>query len=244
MIKVERETRQMKIMLIQPGSFSPEEVKAREDYAKSVCSPDTTVIMASVAEPPIAPTHFPLFEVLVPGVLERVKEAEKEGCDGVVIDCFTDVGLEAAKTIANMPVIGPFESSLHIACLLADKFGLIIPKEEGIPSCFRLARAHGMADRIASIKALDIPFLLFRDKKDEVEAKLTKLVQESVGEGAQLIIIGCTALFPALGIGSVEKLSSKLGIALIDTIGLSLKLAEMLVRLNLRQSKLAFPNLR
>ena len=233
----------MKIMLIQPVAFLQEEVKAREDYAKSVCLPDTTVIMASVEEPSTAPTHFPLFEVLVPGILERVKQAEKEGCDAVVIDCFSDVALEAARTIAQIPIIGPFQSSLHVACLLADRFGLIIPREEGIPSCSRLARGHGMADRIASIKAFSIPFLEFRDKKDEVETKLAKLVQESVDEGAELIIIGCTAMFPAMGIGSAEKLSAKLGITLIDTIGLSLKLAEMLVSLNLRQSKLAFPNL-
>lgn len=233
----------MKIMLIQAGTFSAEEVKARKDYAKSVCLPETTIIMASVVEPATKPTHFPMFEVLVPGVLERVKEAEQKGYDAVVIDCFTDVALEAAKTIAQIPIIGPFESSLHIAHLLADKFGLIIPREEGIPSCLRLAKAHGMADRIASIKAFNIPFLEFRNRKDKAEAKLAKLVQESVNEGAELIIIGCTALFPALGIGSARRLSEKLGIPLVDTIGLSLKLAETMVGLNLRHSRLAFLNI-
>jgi len=234
----------MKIMLIQPGTFSLQEIKAREDYARAVCLPETKILMAPVEEPSTFPSHFPLFEVLVPGVLERVKQAEKEKCDAVVIDCFSDVALEAAKTIAQIPIIGPFESSLHLACLLADRFGLILPREEGIPSCLRLARAHGMAERIASIKAFDIPFLEFRDKKDEVEDRLAKLVEASVAEGAQLIIIGCTAMFPAMGIGSARELSSKLGTPLLDTVGVSLKLAEMLVGLNLRQSKLAFPNLK
>lgn len=234
----------MKIMLIQPGTFSIDEVKAREEYAKSICSVGTTILMRSVAEPSTIPLYFPTLNALVPGILQRVEEARKEHCDAVVIDCVADVGLEAAKSIAEMPIIGPFETSMHVACLLADRFGLILPREEGIPSCFRLARAHGMANRVASIKSLDIPFLEFRDRKDEVEAKLTSLAKESVAEGAQLIIIGCTSLFPALGIGSAKRLSEKVDIQFVDIIGLSLKLAEMMVSLNLRQSKLAFPNLK
>lgn len=231
----------MKIMLIQPGSFSQEEVKAREEYAKSVCLPSTKIVTAPVEEPSTFPTHFPLFEVLVPGVLERVKQAGKEKCDAVVVDCFSDVALEAAKTIAHIPIIGPFETSLHVASLLADRFGIVLPREEGIPSCLRLASAYGMAERIASVKAFNIPFLEFRERKGEVEAKLAKLAKESVREGAQLMIMGCTALFPAMGIGSAEKLSKKLGIMLIDVIGLSLRMAEILVELNLSHSKLAFP---
>ena len=231
----------MKIMLIQPGTFSKEEVNAREEYAKSVCSAGTTILMRSLAEPSNVPLYFPTLNALVPGIINRVEEAKKEHCHAVVIDCVVDAGLEASKSISDMPIIGPFETSMHVACLLADKFGLIIPREESIPSCWRLAVAHGMSERISSIKALDIPFLSFRDKKDEVETRLTQLARESISKGAQLIIVGCTSLFPALGIGSAEKLMNKLGIVIIDIIGLSLKVAEMLVNLKLRPSKLAFP---
>jgi allantoin racemase len=231
----------MKIMLIQPGTFSSEEVKGREDYARSVCTKQTIIIMASVPEPEVTPIYFPTLNVLVPGVLERIREAKQQDCDAVVLDCVADVGLEAARSIADIPIIGPFESSMHLAHLLADKFGLIIPRYESIPSCWRLARSHGMADRVATIKALNIPFLEFRDNKENVEAKLTTLAKESVSEGSQLIIIGCTSLFPALGIGSAQRLSKKTDIQFVDIIGLSLKMAELMVSLNLKQSKLAYP---
>ena len=62
-----------------------------------------------------------------------------------------------------------------------------------------------------------------------------------MGHGAELTLIGCTATLRAMGIGSARRLSGKLGITIIDPVGIALRIAEMLVRLNLSQSKAAFP---
>ena len=231
----------MRIMMIAPGTFPLAEMKAREDYAKSVCSPGTTLLLACVEGTCPPHTDQSRFSLLVPGILQRVNEAEMEGYDAVVIDCCTDVGLEAAKTTAAIPVVGPSESNFHIACLLADKFGWIIVDDEGISPYWRLAKTYGMADRITSMKALNIPPPEYRDRKDELEAKLTKLAQGMANNGAQLILLGCTAVFPTMGIGSALKLSRKLGIPVMDPIGIALRVAEMLASLNLSQSKASFP---
>ena len=231
----------MRLTIVEPGSFSNEELGRRENYAKSVCSPRTDLQLVST-EPSLAPNDP--FILLVPSILERVKEAERDGYDAVVIDCFTDVGLEAAKTAVDLPIVGPCESSLHIACLLADKFGWVTPSEQGIPSCWRRAKLYGMASRITSIKAVDIPFLEYHNRKAELESKLISLIREMMNTGAQLALIGCTAIFPALGIDSAKQLSAKLGITIIDPIGVALNIAEVLVRLNLSQSKVAFPRAR
>jgi len=228
--------------MIEPGPFPPEEIKAREDYAKSVCSPGTNLVMTCAEAPSPMPSDFSNFSLLVPDILRKVKKAEEEGYDAALIDCFTDVGLEAAKTTTNIPVVGPCQSNLHTACLLADKFGWITPTDESIPFHWRLARTYGLADRITSIKGVNLPSTEYRDRKDELEVKLTELVRELVDEGAQLILFGCTAILPAIGIGSAKRLSEKLGITILDPAGISLKIAEMLVSLNLQQSKLAFPN--
>ncbi len=232
----------MRIMVIEPGSFPPEEIKAREDYANSVSSPGTTLVMTCAEAPSPVPSDFSMFSLLVPDILRKIKEAEEEGYDAVFIDCFTDVGLEAAKTVANIPVIGPCQSNLHMACLLADRFGWITPTDESAPFHWRQAKNYGLADRITSIRGVNIPFTEYRDRKDELEVRLTELVREMVNEGAQLIIVGCTAILPAIGIGSATRLSEKLGITLLDPAGVALKIAAMMVSLNLQQSKIAFPN--
>lgn len=231
----------MKIMMILPIPFPLEEIKSREDYAKSICSPQTTLRLVSSEIPPPVPNDLSLLSFAVPGILQWVKEAEQEKYDAVVIDCVADSGVEVAKSIANIPVIGPCESSLHVACLLADRFGWIAPADGGIPFHWRQAKTYGLVDRITSIRAVNIPFEEYRDRKEELKEKLVKLGREMMNEGAQLIFVGCTAIFPAIGISSHREVSERLNVTTIDPIGVALNMAEILVKLKLSQSKLAFP---
>jgi len=204
----------MRIMQITPGSFSPEEIKIRQEYAESLCAPGTRVTVVNI-EGPASATDDVTPALMVPGVLKRVNEAEREGYDAAVNACFGDPGLEAAKTAAKIPVIGFAESTCHVACLLAD--------------------------RIASIKTVDIPVLEFRQRRDELEARFIELAKEHISEGAQLIVAACGAMFPILGIGSCKRLSEELGITIMDPTAVALRVAEVLVNLGITQSKIAFP---
>ena len=86
-----------------------------------------------------------------------------------------------------------------------------------------------------------MPWDEYYGRKSELEEKLIEMAKEMINEGAELILIGCTAILPALGVGSTQRLSEKLGIPIIDPVGITIKVADMLVSLNLSQSKLAFP---
>jgi allantoin racemase len=231
----------MKIMLIELGEFYPGELAMKEKYARSVCSTGTIPVLKLIEVSSPLPDNFSRFGLYVPGIIRRVKEAEQEEYDAVTIDCFTDSGIESAKIAANIPVVGPAESSLHLSCLLADKFGWITPGDEGIAFHWRQVNNYGLADRITSIKGLNMSLPDVFSKKDEAEKKLVKLARELVHDGAQQVLIGCTGILPALGIGSANKLSHMVGVTIIDPFAIALKTAEILVSLNLCQSKLAFP---
>ena len=231
----------MKIMLIELGEFYPGELAMKEQYARSVCFTDTIPVLKLIEVSSPLPDDFSRFGLYVPGILRRVKEAEQEEYDAVMIDCFTDSGIESAKIAANIPVVGPAESSLHLSCLLADKFGWITPGDEGVAFHWRQVNNYGLADRITSIKALNMSLPDIFNKKDKAEEKLLKLARELVHDGAQQVLIGCTGILPALGTGSANKLSHMVGVTIIDPFAIALKTAEILVSLNLCQSKLAFP---
>jgi allantoin racemase len=230
----------MRIMQISPGQFSPEEIKIRQEYAESLCSPGTIVTVVNL-EGPISATDDVSLSLMVPGVLERVREAEEKGYDAAADACFGDPGLEAAKTAVKIPVVGFGESTYHTACLLADKWGLITLTREWVPIFWRRAKVYGVSDRIISIKTVDIPVLEFRSRRDELEKRFVELAKEHVKEGAQLIIAACGAMLPILGVGSRERLTEKLGIMIIDPTATALRVAEMLVGLGIAQSKIAFP---
>jgi allantoin racemase len=228
-------------MLIELGEFYPGEIATKEQYAKSVCFPGTTPVLTLIKAPSSLPDNFSRFGLYVPGILQKIKEAEQEEYDAVMVDCFTDSGVELAKIAANIPIVGPAESSLHLSCLLADKFGWITPMDEGVVFHWRQVNTLGLADKITSIKALNISLLDIYKNKSLAGEKITELARGLVQQGAQLILIGCTGILPALGTGSANKLSRILGVTVIDPFAVALKTAEMLVSLNLRQSKIAFP---
>jgi allantoin racemase len=228
----------MKIMVIAPGSMSKEEIKMRQDYAQSLCSSEIKVVDI---EGPSSLTDECTLGLLVPGVIKRAEEANNNGYDAVVVHCFADIGVEGAKTVADIPVVGAAECSYRVASLLADRFGLITAREEYIPSFYRRARTLGVADRIASSRSINIPVLELRQRRDEVEARFIEQIKKAISEGAQIILVSCLAILPTLGKGSAKRLSEKLGIQIIDGTATALRVAEMLVNLNLRQSRLTFP---
>ena len=49
------------------------------------------------------------------GTLEEVMRAEQDGADGVIIYCYGDPALRAAKTAVSIPVVGLAEASSHLA---------------------------------------------------------------------------------------------------------------------------------
>jgi allantoin racemase len=231
----------MNIMMIEVGLFPPEEMKRRENYAKSLCSPNTNIKMVLAEAASALRYDFSMFPLLVPDILNRVNAAETEGFDAVIIDCVTDSGLEAAKMLSRIPVLGPSETSLHLSCLLADKLGWIVPTEACIPFHWRQAKNYGLSDRITIIQAVNMNFLEYFERKTELESKLRKIAKDMKSNGAQSIFIGCTAIGPNLGVGSIRKLSEELGIPILDPVGITIRTAEMMVELHLSHSKLTFP---
>ena len=53
----------------------------------------------------------------VPGLLTRSPEASAAGADAAIIACFDDTGLDAARALADIPVIGICEAACHMAAL-------------------------------------------------------------------------------------------------------------------------------
>jgi len=230
----------MKIMVIVFGDISREEIETRKNYLQTLCSRETEVVVAPIGQGPEV-TDATTSSLAVPGILKRVEQASRENYQAAMINCFADPGLEAAKTMVNIPIIGGGEPNYHVASLLADRFGLVTVTREFIPVMARQAKVYGVADRIVSITSFNIPVSEFQQRKKELEARFIELAKEQIDNGAQLIIPACLATLPALGIGSAARLSQKLGVMVLDSNATALRTAEMLVNLGISQSKLAFP---
>ena len=127
--------------------------------------------------------------------------------------------------------------------MLADRFGVVTLPNPITPELLRRWRLIGIdSSRITSVMSINLPFAEIAQRKDEFEAKFIELAKKQIDEeGAQAIVDGCLAFGRILGPGSRERLEGKLGVPVINGSPITVKMAEMMVNLNLRQSKQAFP---
>jgi allantoin racemase len=67
-------------------------------------------------------------------ILKSLIAAEQEGFDGISIACFLDPALDEARQLLTIPVTGLAESSLHLACMMGNKFAIITSSDRFIPA--------------------------------------------------------------------------------------------------------------
>lgn len=106
----------MKILIIIPiTGLNKYDIEERMAYLRSIANPGTEIDYLQIKEGP------PVIECLVDHVqassevLKYVRQLEKDGYDAIIIWCGGDPGVEAARTIMHIPVIGPGEAMRLIA---------------------------------------------------------------------------------------------------------------------------------
>src|SRR6516165_12535845 len=131
------------------GQYPPEERKLREQVALSYATPEIEIgIISTPASPYIRGMSPTDIQMAAPLFIEAFREAERQGYDAVVPLGMLDLGIDGGKSAVNIPVVGPMESSLHIASLLGDRFGLIISHEKLLAFNRAIVRRFGMEDKI------------------------------------------------------------------------------------------------
>jgi allantoin racemase len=183
---------------------------------------------------PRGPEHleYRYYEALVlVDILHLIQEAESQGFDAAVIGCFYDVGLQAAREVAErMVVVAPCEASTHIASTLGDEFSIIVGRRKWIPEMMENVIRYGMKDRLASFKSVDLGVLEFHQDEEETARRFREVGREAIErDGAEVLILGCTATF-----GFYRELQGELGVPVIDSMIAAFKAAEFAAELKNR----------
>ena len=168
----------------------------------------------------------------IPPTLELVKKANREGYDAVILACFSDPGLEAAKEISEIPVIGIEESSLHMAAMLGSKFTVVTPRKQRIPSKREHVHMRGMSHFLASVRSLDLSVAETDADPERTKKRVLEVSRQAVEDGAEVIILGCAGMA-----GYAPEIESKLKIKVIDPSAVALKVTEAMADLGLTHSK-------
>jgi allantoin racemase len=225
------------------GGYPPEEYKRRADVARSYA---TSEIEVGIIDTKASPYFYGMtpaeIQLVAPAYIESFRQAEKQGYDAVVPLGMLDLGVDGGKSAVDIPVVGPMEASLHIACLLGDRFGLIIYHEKLLAFNRAIVRRYGMEERIVGfgVSGFDLP---------DLTAHREEVMQNFVNEAKKLIANGAEVIIP-MGISQCpvhikpDWLQAQLGVPVVEGIGAPIRLAGLLASLGLKQSRVRWPKSR
>ena len=168
------------------------------------------------------------------GVMDRVL-TYRGSYDAVVLAGFGEHGRDGLQELIEQPVVEICEASAHVAMMIGRTYSVVTTLQRSVPAIEDRLRLGGLLDRCASIRASGMSTL-------EVDADPVGAVRAVVAEArkaveidhAEVICLGCAGMA-----GLEEAITTELHVPIIDGVGAAVRLAETLVGLGLKTSKIS-----
>jgi allantoin racemase len=173
----------------------------------------------------------------VPDFLRKAKDAERDGCTAVICDCFGDPGVRPAREAVDIPVVGPGEAAMLLAACLGQRFSVVTVLRSVFPLIEAVAWHAGVDRKLASIRSVDIPVLDLTEKSRLVTKLYEEMVRAVEEDDAHVLILGCTGMMGVARELETRLEAGGLDVPVVDPVAASLRLAETLAALKLRQSR-------
>lgn len=221
----------MRIKVINPNTTAAMTLSIDES-ARKAKGPGTEVVTVN---PPRGPEsiegyydeHVAAFHVLGEVLRERDK------FDAYVIACFGDPGLEGVREITAAPAVGICQAALQLASTLATRFSILTVLPRVVVDLQQKVEKYGFQRYLASLRTTQMAVTEFSTNREAGEKALIEAGRKAIDEdGAEALILGCAGMA-----GLEEKMERELGLPVIDGVAAAVKVAESLVSLGKKTSK-------
>ena len=180
--------------------------------------------------PPSIESYYDV-SMSVPEVINLVKRRSGE-FDSFLLACFADPGLETLKELLDKPVVGIMEASIHIACMLGERFSIIAINKRRAGTKWRYVRSLGLSDRMVSVIPIEMSVEEMEENAEKLIGSAVRAVNRAKEEGAEVAILGCASMA-----GYAKEIERRTGVCIVDPIVVGFKIAEILADIGLSQSK-------
>src|SRR5262249_16202057 len=154
--------------------------------------------------------------------------------DAIIIACFDDTGLDAARCQADVPVVGIGEAAFHAASFLSCKFSVITTLGRSVPGIEANLKRYGLVARCAKVRATAIPGLeLERGDRGTVAGMKAEMGGALEEDTAEAIVLGCAGMADLM-----RSLSEEFKVPVIDGVACATTFAEALAATGLKTSKI------
>jgi allantoin racemase len=167
-------------------------------------------------------------------VADRVL-AIREPYDAVVVAGFGEPGREGLQELIEQPVVDICEASAHVAMMLGHSYAVVTTLQRSVPQIEDRLRSAGLLARCASVRAAGLSTTeVDRDPTGAVDAIVAVARIAVDADHAEVICLGCAGMA-----GLETAITSALGVPVVDGVGAAVRMAESLVGLGMRTSKVS-----
>ena len=224
----------MRILIINPNTTASM-TEAIGKAALKVASVGTTIVAVNPDNGPASIQGAEDGEAALPGLFEAFDRhmTADDPFDAVVIACFDDTGLDAARCVTDKPVIGIGEAAYSMAGMLANKFSVVTTLARSVPALEHNLMKYGLDRRCARVRSSEVAVLDLEDDSSGAYEKIAAEIARAIADDkAEAIVLGCAGMTDL-----ANKLSQQFGRPVLDGVACAVSLAESMARLQLKTSR-------
>jgi|SRR5579884_623913 len=211
----------MRLLYLMVDEVRPSPERAvRRIYQGQQAMPEKWIFLVESIQigPPYYEENAVGHALAAPGIIHAVLRHQKD-CDAILIACFSDPVVEAARAVSEVPVIGPGEASLVMTQLVARRFGIITILDSTVPEVEALTVRLGLVNRCVGIEVMDTGVTEIYPNVDATAEKLVRAGKRLVEKGADAIVLGCMSFgFHPFA----DRIREALGVEVIDPLRASI----------------------
>lgn len=223
----------MRILVINPNTSRAMTAKIAE-AARGVAGPDVLIEAVCPTDGADAIESHTDEIAAAAAVVQAIALDRDSGdpADAYVIACFGDPGLDAARELAEVPVVGIAEAAMHLATVSGRHFGVVTTLSRTLGRARDLVSRYGMERACVSLAATDIPVLDLEDTGSEAVSVIERYGAEAAAGGADVIVLGCAGMADLCA-----ELTARIGVPVVDGVAAAVGMASGMVRMGLGTSK-------
>lgn len=233
----------MRLVYLVPGPMGgtpsgDAELQRRREFLQRYASPGTEVGIIDSAKGPSSIESMYEEYLSIPETVQLAYELERDGWDGIMLGCYGDPGLDALREIINIPIAGAGEATSLMAASIAHRFSIITISDPSIVPLERLVRNAGVAEKLASVRAVNIPVLdLHKDRERAIEVTLEQGRKAIEQDRAEALIVGCMSM----GFLEIpEACQAELGVPFLNPARVQLRFLEAVIGSGLTHSRRSY----
>jgi len=223
------------------GEYPAEETERRRQAVLKCASPDTEIGFDVINATFFRHSNSQVNSLSAgPLVAEIAQRAEADGYDAVVPFGTLDAGVELARNLIRIPIVGAGQSVLHLAAQLSNRLGVIAYEDKSIPFMRKQMHAWRVADSVVGIRSVQIPLADSTKKRGVMRVRFIQLARDLIDHhDAEIIVPMGVTMVPVQF--APQEFEKELGVPVMDALKTSIQTAEMMVRMGLTHSVRTYP---